>query len=185
MQACNALDNKTMMMNSLSIKFLDLVDIRIPDELPIAESITNVYDRSIDAIKVYQTKMVRCAEDIRDIYERQRVIDNLTKINDEKYKKHSKLRNDYENKKATPDGPKLKEELIKFKEQLKEETLYLIDQVERFEKFQINRLTHAFVLYSQALEEFGVSDEMIFRELNERLSSYSKQRNLQRMESAQ
>lgn len=170
------LEQRELDINTVSLALLDLIDERVPDELPNAESLTNTYDRTIDHIKIYRENVYRCAEDIRDIYERQQAIDKMQKKVDSLQTEYNKLKNEYQNKKNTNEATKILEKLTSTKANLRELLEVLINKSENFDKFVVNRLTHAFQLYSAGLEDCALHEQLIYQELYERLSSYSQQR---------
>ena len=174
------LKRKCESINKVSISILNLVDFLIPDENSETEKIVDIYDDTSDREISFSKSVQRLSEDIRDIFERKKVIDKLTKEQEEHLETHNKMKQFYE---ANKDSPKyankkseLKETLIQSRDSLKRETEYLISQREKYSRFVVNRLTHGFETYSNALEELGINNQIAYRQLYEKLTDYPQER---------
>ena len=169
-------------INKFSIALLNYVNVDFPDERNETENLTDIYDNVIDYESKVKDAVLRCAEDIRDIYERQKAIDKMTEDQERHFAEHMQIKEVYEKNKENPEFkknyPHAKNDLIKMREELKQETLHLIDQREKFSKFIINRLKHGFSIYANALEESGINQAIIYKQLSERLAGYSRERNV-------
>ena len=157
-------------LNNFSIQLHNLFSVIVPEHLAIAEHITNVYDSMIDDEDKHSICTQRCAEDIKDIYERKIAIDGFID-------RYNKALNEYEiaktryikNKGADNEElyhAKAKEYLEILKKSLNE----LIEQKRKFATFVKGRLSHAFLNYGITLGEYSQKQ----KELNQKIVNLIK-----------
>ena len=185
----NGLQKRCENINKFSIALLNYINIDFPNERNETEKLLDIYDRVIDNESKMKEAVMRFAEDFRDIYERQKVIDHMTDTQERHFAEHMQIKEVYEKNKNNPEFkknyPHARDDLIKMREDLKQEINHVIEQREKFTKFVVNRLKHGFSVYATALEESGINQSIIYKQISERLAGYSKERNVRILEQKQ
>ncbi|KAK8836161.1 hypothetical protein M9Y10_039974 [Tritrichomonas musculus] len=157
----------TMMGDSLSqfsLHLLDLITEAAPDCIGVIEHIVNVYDDVVQVNYDHSKIIKRVSEDIRDIYERNLVIQRLTHEYQAAEKNYAKAKNEWIKNKGKITESSFKQKAIDCLQITKNALTTLIEQKKKMWKFTLRRVSHAVSFYTVALTKSSEKEAELMKQ---------------------
>ena len=146
-------------LGTMSLRLLDLVAAEAPESLPLFEHLTNCYDEVVDVDIERRKVLERCAEDLRDIIERKRAVERLSREHEAATKRYEKKKRIFQKLRSEA----AKAQAVAALEACKDACRLEIEHRQRFSAFVKRRLQHCFRTYAELTIRTNTAEQQIMQ----------------------